>query len=145
MRRLYFKHTVLTLALLALYGLAVVIALDSEFRRKGEGEPEFVVMFAYIGWMLVLPAALWLVAGFGVFCLRARKGVSARLHRALALCHLPLLLLSGFTLLVASGAVSENLWFVPVILIDLARIAYVLRRFPKYHPVTSTTATNPAL
>lgn len=135
MRRLYIKHTVLTLVLLVLYGLAVLVALKSEFRRHGEGEPEFVLMYTYIGWMLALPAALWLVAGFALFCLRARKGVSARLRRALTLCHLPLLLLSGFTLLVASGAVSENLWFVPVILIDLGRIAYVLRAFPK--PMTS--------
>ncbi|WEK09533.1 MAG: hypothetical protein P0Y51_00500 [Candidatus Pseudomonas colombiensis] len=133
------KHTVLTLVWLVLYGLAVFVALKSEFRRKGEGEPEFVMVYAYMGWRLLLPAALGLMAGFALFCFLARNGVNARWRRLLMLCHLPLLLLSAVTLLVASGAVWENLWFIPVILLDLGRLAYVLFAFPR-PPTTVVTA-----
>ncbi|WP_404940510.1 glutathione S-transferase C-terminal domain-containing protein, partial [Pseudomonas chlororaphis] len=71
MRRSYLRHGLYSLALTLLGALAVYLALQYEFRRHGEGEPELIMAFAYMAWYWALPALALPALGCALLSLRA--------------------------------------------------------------------------
>lgn len=131
MRRRYMQHVWVTQVLLALGSAAVYLALQVEWRRHGEGTPEYLMVFTWLARTWLPLAWLVLAAGALALWLRARHGVSRGLHWGLALSYLPLLLLVGVGVLIAAGAVLENLRFAPAILLGLGLSFHMLLRFPR--------------
>ncbi|AXK54247.1 hypothetical protein [Pseudomonas protegens] len=130
MRRSYLLHGLYSLALTLLGGLAVYLALQYEFRRKGEGEPELIMAFAHMAWYWALPALALPALGCGLLGLRGPEPVTRPWRWSLAASYVPLLGLALFCVLVAAEALLENRVFIPVLLISLGLSVYLWRGFP---------------
>ena len=130
MRSSYLLHGLYSLALTLLGALAVYLALQYEFRRKGEGEPELVMAFAYMAWYWALPALALPGLGCALLAWRGPDPVTQPWRWSLAASYVPLLGLALFSVLVAIEALLENRLFIPVMLIGLGLSMYLWRGFP---------------
>ncbi|MCU7647754.1 hypothetical protein [Pseudomonas piscis] len=130
MRSSYLRHGLISLALTLLGALAVYLALQYEFRRKGEGEPELIMAFAYMAWYWALPALALPALGCALLGLRGPARVTRPWRWALAASYVPLLGLALFSVLVAIEALLENRGFIPVMLVGLVLSMYLWRGFP---------------
>ena len=106
------------------------LALQYEFRRKGEGEPELVMAFAYMAWYWALPALALPGLGCALLAWRGPDPVTQPWRWSLAASYVPLLGLALFSVLVAIEALLENRLFIPVMLIGLGLSMYLWRGFP---------------
>ncbi|MFK3792680.1 MAG: hypothetical protein ACQZ2J_06780 [Pseudomonas piscis] len=130
MRSSYLRHGLISLALTLLGALTVYLALQYEFRRKGEGEPELIMAFAYMAWYWALPALALPALGCALLGLRGPARVTRPWRWALAASYVPLLGLALFSVLVAIEALLENRGFIPVMLVGLVLSMYLWRGFP---------------
>lgn len=130
MRRSYLRHGLYSLALTLLGALAVYLALQFEFRRHGEGEPELIMAFAYMAWYWALPALALPALGCALLSLRSPEPLTRPWRWSLAASYVPLLGLALFCVLVAAEAQQENRVFIPVLAIGLGLSLYLWRGFP---------------
>ncbi|WIE50124.1 hypothetical protein [Pseudomonas sp. GM17] len=130
MRRCYFRHGLYSLVLTLSGALAVYLALQYEFRRQGEGEPELIMAFAYMARYWALPALALPALGCALLSLRGPGPVTRPWRWGLAASYVPLLGLALFCVLVAAEAQQENRVFIPVLPIGLGLALYLWRGFP---------------
>lgn len=130
MRERYLRHGLYSLALTLLGGLAVYLALQYEFRRHGEGEPELIMAFAYMACYWALPALVLPALVYTLLTLWGPNPVTQPWRWGLAASYVPLLGLALFSVLVAIEALMENRMFIPVMLVGLALSMYLWRGFP---------------
>ncbi|WP_347902388.1 hypothetical protein [Pseudomonas purpurea] len=133
MPRIYFKHLLLSIALMALGWLAVYLCLYLEprpVRPPGEGGVTLLV-FSGVTLMLSSVAGAIAVAGLGLFWWLTRRGVTARLRLMLVVSYLPLLGIIWVNLQFSFWHLSDNLYMLSAIFIELGFLACLVLGFPR--------------